>query len=474
MKTKYFKGSLILVFIAVLSLQSCQVTNRYKAPELMTDNLYRDADQTDSATIADIPWSEYFKDPYLKSYIQKALDNNHDMLIIQQRIKQAEAALGMARAAYFPDLALSAQVNQTRLSNADPLTGMPKDKDVLGYHKEAYSLGLVASWELDIWGKLNRTKRAKYADMLYSYAGKNLIQSSLVASIANTYYSLIALDENLKVTEEMVVLLENNLKTIEALKEAGMANAAGVEQSRAALHKVKASIPDLKSNIYKLENALCVMMGEYPTKIERGVLIQQVVPRTLSYGVPAQLLAKRPDVQQAEFKFRSAFEMTNVARASFYPTITLSTGMIGVSAVNSLSQFFKPENLIASLIGGLTQPIFARKKLVTQLKVAKAEQKAALYGFEKAVLNAGQEVSDILNLYKNALDKDQDRADQVDAYKKAVEYSQELLQAGEATYLEVITAQQGLLQAQLDQNSDKLQQLQATSNLYRALGGGIK
>lgn len=474
MKIRYFNGSLLLAFIAILSLQSCQVTNRYKAPEIKTENLYRGAKQTDTTTIADIPWTEYFKDSYLKSYIQKALDNNHDMLIVQQRIKQAEAALGMARAAYFPDLALSAQVNQTRLSNADPLTGMPKDKDVLGYHKEAYSLGLVASWELDIWGKLNRTKRAKYADMLYSYAGKNLLQSSLVASIANTYYSLITLDENLKVTEEMIVLLENNLKTIEALKEGGMANAAGVEQSRAALHKVKASIPDLKSNIYKLENALCVMMGEYPRKIERGVLAQQTVPRTLSYGVPAQLLAKRPDVQQAEFKFRSAFEMTNVAQASFYPSITLSTGMIGVSAVNSLSQFFKPENLIASLIGGLTQPIFARKKLVTQLKVAKAEQKAALYGFEKAVLSAGQEVSDILNLYKNALDKDQDRTDQVDAYKKAVEYSQELLQAGEATYLEVITAQQGLLQAQLDQNSDKLQQLQATSNLYRALGGGIK
>lgn len=474
MKTRYFKGSLLLCFIAVLGLQSCQVTNRYKTPEINTDNLYRGNNQTDTTTIADIPWSEYFKDNYLKSYIQKALDNNYDMLIVQQRIKQAEAALGMARAAYFPDLALSAQVNQSRLSNASPTTGQPKDKNVLGYHKEAYSLGLVASWELDIWGKLNRTKRAKYADMLNSYAGKNLLQTSLIASVANTYYSLVALDENLSVTEDMIVLLEDNLKTMEALKEGGMANAAGVEQSRAALHKVKASVPDLKSSIYQLENALCVMMGEHPSSIQRGQLDNQYIPRTIAYGVPAQLLAKRPDVLQAEFQFRSAFEMTNVAQASFYPSVTLTTGMIGFSTMNSLSQFFKPENIIANIIGGLTQPLFAKKKLLTQLKVAKAEQQAALYGFEKAVLTAGQEVSDILNTYKNALDKDLDRETQVGAYKKAVEYSIELLQAGEANYLEVISAQQGLLQAQLDQNSDKLQQLQATSNLYRALGGGVK
>ena len=476
MKTKYLKGSLLLFgLIAVFGLQSCQITNRYESPKVDTSKLYRgDTDQKDTTTIADIPWAEYFKDNYLKAYIQKALDNNYDMLIIQERIKQAEAALGMARAAYFPDLALSAQVNQTRLSNASPTTGLPKDKNVLGYHKEAYSLGLVASWEIDVWGKLNRAKRAKYADMLYSYAGKNLLQSSLIASIANTYYSLIALDENLKVTQDMVVLLEDNLTTMEALKESGMANAAGVEQSRAALHKVKASIPDLKSSIYQLENALCVMMAERPTCIKRGTLTEQNIPATLAYGVPVQLLAKRPDVLQAEFQFRSAFEMTNVAQASFYPSITLSTGMIGFSTMNTLSQFFKPENLIANIIGGLAQPIFARKKLLTQLKVAKAEQKAALYGFEKTVLTAGQEVSDILNTYKNALDKDFDRNTQVNAYKKAAEYTHELLQAGEATYLEVISAQQGLLQAQLDQNSDKLQQLQATSNLYKALGGGVK
>ena len=216
------------------------------------------------------------------------------------------------------------------------------------------------------------------------------------------------------------------------------------------------------------------MMAERPTCIKRGTLAEQNIPATLAYGVPVQLLAKRPDVLQAEFQFRSAFEMTNVAQASFYPSITLSTGMIGFSTMNTLSQFFKPENLIANIIGGLAQPIFARKKLLTQLKVAKAEQKAALYGFEKTVLTAGQEVSDILNTYKNALDKDFDRNTQVNAYKKAAEYTHELLQAGEATYLEVISAQQGLLQAQLDQNSDKLQQLQATSNLYKALGGGVK
>ena len=472
MKVNYIKGS-VLGVIVVFGLQSCQVTNRYKAPEIDTTGLYREMSLQDTTTIADIPWNQYFKDPLLQSYIGEALQSNYNMLIASERINQAEAALGMARAAYFPELALSAQVNQRRLSSADPLTGMPKDKNTLGYHTENYSLGLVASWEIDVWGKLNRQKRAKFADMLNSYAGKNLVQTSLISSVANTYYALMALDEKLRVTEDMIVLMQDNLLTMEALKEGGLTTGAGVEQTRAALHNVLTTVPDLKSSIRQLENALSVMMGKKPGRIERSSLNKQDVPSQLAYGIPMQMLAKRPDVQQAEFSFRSAFELTNVAQASFYPAITLTSGTIGYATTNTLSQFFKPENLIANIIGGLTQPIFARKKLITQLKVAKAEQKAALYRFEQAVLMAGQEVSDIMNVYESSMQKNNNRHIQVDALKKAVEYNQELISAGKATYLEVITAQQALLQAQLDQANDRLQQLQATSDLYRALGGGV-
>jgi len=473
MKRMSIKGIILSGLIALIGLSSCQVMNKYKSPEINSKELFRDGNQADTTTIASIPWREYFTDIYLQAYIEEAINNNFDMLIVQERIKQAEAALGMARAAYFPEIALSAQVNQTRLSNADPLTGTPKERNNLAYHTENYSLGIVASWEIDLWGKMNRQSKAKYAQMLNSYAGRNLIQTSLVSNMANTYYSLVALDRQLKVTNNMIILMEENLITMEAMKEAGMTNGAAVEQTRAALASARTSIPDLESNIRQLENAICTMLGRRPGPIVRTSIELQYVPSNIAYGIPAQMLARRPDVNQAELDFRSAFELTQAARASFYPSISLSSGVIGYSTTNGLSQFFKPENLFASIAGGLTQPIFARKQLKTQYEVAKSDQRIALLNFEKTVLTAGQEVSDILYTYESSLQKNQERNIQVESLTKAVDYTQELLKAGEATYLEVLSAQQGLLEAQLNQVSDKLQQLQATSDLYRALGGGI-
>lgn len=473
MKNKYIKGMVLSGLIALIGMPSCQVMNKYKSPEIDSSNLFRDENPVDTATIANIPWREFFADPYLQAYIGEALDNNFDMLIVQERIKQAEAALGMARAAYFPEVALTAQVDQTRLSNADPLTGMPKERNTLAYHKETYSLGIVASWELDIWGKLNRQSKAKYAQMLNSYAGRNLIQTSLVSNMANTYYSLLALDEQLAVTNNMIALMRENLETMEALKEAGMTTGAAVEQTRAALSSAKTSIPELESSIRQLENAMCTMLGRKPGRISRTTIGEQNVAMELAHGIPAQMLARRPDVNQAELEFRSAFELTQAAKASFYPSINLTSGLIGYSTTNGLSNFFKPENLFSSIAGGLTQPIFARKQLITQYKVAKSDQQIALLTFEKTVLTAGQEVSDILYTYESSLRKNKDREIQVESLVKAVDYTQELLKAGEATYLEVLSAQQGLLEAQLDQVSDKLQQLQSASDLYRALGGGV-
>jgi len=473
MKTNYTKIIILLGLVVSLALSSCQIVNKYQSPEADSENLFRDRQPVDTTTIANIPWRQFFTDPYLQSYIEEALGNNFDMQIATERIKQAEAVLGMARAAYFPDIALTAQVNQDRLSAADPLTGIPRDKNTLAYHKESYSLGIVASWELDVWGKLNRQSRAKYAQMLNSYAGRNLIQTSLISNIAGSYYSLLALDEQLRVTVEVISLMEENLVTTEALKEAGMTNGAAVEQTRAALYSTRASLPDLQNNINQLENAISTMLGRKPGYITRSSISTQLVPAELAYGIPAQMLAKRPDVQQAELEFRSAFELVNAAQASFYPSITLTSGMIGYSTVNGLSNFFKPENLFANIAGGITQPLFARKQLITQLKLAKSDRQIAFLTFEKTVLVAGQEVSDVLSTYKSSLDKEDNRKIQVESLNNAVYFTQELLKAGEANYLEVLTAQQGLLQARLDQVGDRLQQLQATTDLYRALGGGI-
>lgn len=467
-KNKYTKGIVLLGLIALIGLPSCQVTNKYKTPELDTDNLFGEKNSTDTTSIANIRWKEYFSDPYLVSLIDEGIEKNFDLQIAYTRIQQAEANLGMAKAAYFPDISLVGQVDHSRSSNGS------SGKDVLGYHNTNYSLGISASWELDLWGKLNRQSRSKYALFLNSHAYKNLIQSSLVANIATSYYSLLALDEKLSITVETVKLLEENVETMEDLKNAGLQNGAAVEQSKSLLYSTRASIPDLESQIRQMENSICSLLGRKPGNITRASIYDQKYPDQLEYGVPAQMLAKRPDVQQAELSFRSAFELTNAAQASFYPSITLSSGSIGYGTTNTLSNFFKPENIFASIIGGLTQPIFAKKQLTGNLKIAKAQQQEALLTFEQTVLNAGQEVNDILFSFDSSLKKNETREMQIEACRNSVYFTQELLKAGDANYTEVLTAEQNLLSALLTQVDDKLEQLQYSVNLYKALGGGVE
>jgi len=467
-KYKYIKGIVLSGLIALIGLQSCQVTNQYKTPEVNTQNLFRDSSTTDTATIANIPWKEYFTDPYLVALIDEGIEKNYDLQIAYTRIQQAEANLGMAKAAYFPDVSLVGQVNHSRNSNGS------NGKDVLGYHSTNYSLGVSASWELDIWGKLNRQSKAKYAQFLNSHAYKNLIQTSLVANIATSYYSLLALDEQLSITKETVKVLEENVKTMEALKKSGLQNGAAVEQSKSLLYSTKASIPDLESQIRQIENSISTLLGKESGEINRTTIYDQQYPNRLEYGVPVQILAKRPDVQQAELSFRSAFELTNAAQASFYPSITLSSGSIGYGTENTLSNFFKPENIFASIIGGLTQPIFAKKQLTGNLKIAKAQQQEALLTFEQTVLTAGQEVSEILYSFESSLKKNETREKQVEACRNSVYFTQELLKAGDANYTEVLNAEQNLLSALLNKVNDKLEQLQCTVNLYKALGGGVE
>lgn len=469
MKNKYIKGIALLGLTFSIGLTSCHVSNQYKWQwtETEPDNLFRDDQASgDSTTIADIPWREYFNDPVLRGLIEEGLQKNFDLQIAVTRIQQAEANLGIAKAAYFPDVALVGQVEHSRSSNGN------NGKDVLGYHSTTYTLGISTSWELDLWGKLNRQSKAKYAQFLNSHAYHNLIRTSLVANIATSYYSLLALDEQLKITKETIVLLEESTTTMQALMEAGLLNGASVEQSRSLLYSTRISIPDLESQIRKMENSISTLLGRKPDYIARATISDQAIVTHLAYGVPVQMLAKRPDVQQAELNFRSAFELTNAARAAFYPSITLTSGMIGYGAT-SLSNFFKPENIFASIIGGLTQPIFAKKQLTGNLKIAKAQQQEALLTFEKTVLSAGEEVSNILYSYESSLSKNEIRESQILSLNKAVAFTQELLKAGEANYTEVLTAEQNLLQAQLGQVSDKLEQLQCSVDLYKALGGGI-
>lgn len=462
MNIKHIKGIILLGLVASIGLPSCHMLSKYQSPEYDAQNLYRNEASTDTLSIANLSWKEYFQDPLLQALIDEGLEKNFDLQIAYLRVQQAEANLSMARAAYFPTISLVGQYNDTRLSNG------AGGKDILGYSTgKQYGLGIAASWEADIWGKLNRKSKAAHAQFLSTQEYKNLIQTSLISNIAISYYSLLALDEQLRVTNETVVILKESASTIASMKEAGMLTGAAVEQSKALLYGTQVSIPSLEMQISQLENTVSVMLGRKPGSVVRSTMKDQPIMAQMEFGVPAQMLAKRPDVRQAEFGFRSAFELTNAARASFYPSLTLNQGsMIGFMTN------FTPENLMANILTSITQPIFAKKQLTTQLKVAKLQQQEALLTFHSTVLSAGKEVSDILNTYKLSISKNELRQNQVKSLSTAVYFTQELLKGAEATYTEVLNAEQGLLQAQLGQVGDKLEQLQATVNLYRALGGG--
>ena len=463
-KIEQLPGLMVILFL----LSSCSLTKKYHSPAMDPTGLFRGENPMDTTTMAHIPWRSFFTDPDLQNLIEEGLEANFDIRIAYTQIQQAEANLRITRSAYFPTVALAGQVTHTRISNGQ------RGKDVFGYHTTDYSLGIVSTWEADIWGKLNRQNRAQYAQFLNSQTYRDLIKTSLIANITTTYYSLLALDEQLQITRETVRLLNESTETMQAMMEQGMLNAAAVEQSKALYYSTLVTIPNLESSIRQTENALSTLIGRKPGPIDRSSLLNQQIDSSMHHGIPMQMLSYRPDVRQAELSFRSAFELTQAARAAFYPSITLGTGsMIGYSAT-TLSSFFKPENLLAHIIGGITQPIFMQGKLKGNLKIAKAQQEEALLTYEKIVLSAGQEVSDILFSFQSSLSKNETRSKQLEALETSVYFTQELLKAGEANYTEVLTAQQNLLSAQLNQVSDKLEQLQYSVNLYKALGGGIK
>ncbi len=455
--------------VALLSVfTSCGVVNQaYQSPEKDSSHLFREEQPTDTTSIADIPWKAYFQDATLQSLISEGLANNIDLRMAYTRIQQAEANLSMAKGAYFPNVSLVGQIADRQTS-----TGV-NGTQVLGYGSRQYTLGISANWELDVWGKLRSQSKSRYAQFLSSQSYRDLIQTSLIANIATSYYSLLALDEQVAITRQTVSLLEENLLTMESLKEAGLQNGAGVEQSRALLYRTQVTIPALETQIRTLENSISVLLGRNPGAIDRTGLAQQNLPPAMRTGVPAQMLAKRPDVRQAELSFRSAFELTNAARANFYPSVTLGTATIGYEDA-SLSSFFKPENMFANILGGLTQPLYARKQLTGNLRIAKAQQEEALLNFERTTLTAGKEVSDILFAYRSSLSKNEIRNKEVESLDAAVYYTQELLLAGDANYTEVLSAEQSLLQARLNRVNDKLEQLQYSVELYRALGGGME
>jgi len=446
---------LAIIVISAALLQSCFVAKNYESPEVKTDSLFRTTQTLDSASIATVSWDKLFTDHILQQYINQGLVHNYDIQIALQNLTAAEENMKQGKAGFLPSL----------YGNASWLS---QDFDQSNFKQ--YELSGNLSWEADIWGKIRSNKRASVAAYLQTIAAQQAIQTQLVANIASTYYQLLSLDAQVKVAEETLINRVESIETIKALKTAGIVNEVSVKQTEAQKFATEIILKDLKYSVKIAENTLSILLGNTPQTIERGLFETQEITADIEVGIPALLLSRRPDVVSAELNFRHSFELTNVARSNFYPSLMISAS--GGFQSLEIKDWFNANSLFSSVFASLTQPIFNQRKVKTGYNIAKANQQKAYLQFEQTLLLAGKEVSDALADYENETEKLTIRAYKLDALKKAAAYSDELLQYGLVNYLEVLTAKDDALRTELELINNKYRQLDAVINLYKALGGG--
>lgn len=456
------KKLIILYCISAwVGLGACSVYKSYERPDMpVVDSLYRQAAATsaDTTSIASLSWRELFTDPKLQALIETGLQNNTDLNIARLKVTEAEATLMTSRLAYLPSISFEPS-GTLRSVDGNAMT-------------KSYDIAASASWEVDIFGKLTNAKRGAKAALEQSEAYRQAVQTQLIATIANSYYSLLMLDAQLDISERTAANWGENVRAMKALKAAGDATELAVAQSEASKLSVDASIASLRQQIDQMENTLTALLGIAPQKIDRTTIGEQRFPTELAAGVPLQLLQRRPDVRQSEAALAQAFYATNAARAAFYPSITLSgsagwTNAAGAAITN-------PGQWLFTAVGSLVQPLFNRGKNIANLRIAKAQQEEALLSFRQSLLDAGTDVNNALIQWQTARQRQQIDQQQILSLESTVRSSELLMQYSPQNYLEVLSARQTLLQAELTAVSDRFDEIQGVINLYHALGGGAE
>ena len=439
------------ILLTVVMMNSCALYKEYERPDIaFVDSLYnRIPTADDYESIASLTWKELFADTLLHNLIELGLENNTDLEIARLKVEQAEATLKTSKLAFYPNVSFSAQVGANQ-------------------NGSNYSLAPTASWEVDAFGRLHNTKEGAKAALAATEAYQQAVQTQLIATIADAYYTLLMLDEQLDISKRTLNTWEENIRTLSALKRAGKTNEAAVLQAKANKVNVEASILSLEKQIIEQENSLSALLGLVPQEFERNALSEQVFPDTLLMGLPLSSLVNRPDVRQAEYKLVEAYYATNVARSYFYPSITLS-GSAGWSGVSG-----NPGDFIFNAVGSLMQPIFNQGKNKARLKISESQRQEALLNFKQTLLDAGTEANNALISWQTARKRlDSDKL-QIVYLKGAVMNTQLLMKNGQADYLEVLTAQKNLLQAELTETNDRYLEIQSVITLYHALGGGLE
>ena len=449
---------IIIGLLLLTGLSGCHIYRTYERPELSgVDSLYRVPAMTeDTMSLADFSWKELFTDTVLQQLIEKGIANNTDLNIARLKVREAEALLTSSKLAYLPSVSLTPQGTIKSIEGNSPT--------------KTYNLAASADWELDIFGRLTNAKREAKAVLEQSQAYKQAVQTQLIATIANSYYTLLMLDKQLDISRRTAEIWAENLRVMKALKKAGQTTEMAVAQIEASKLSVDASLLSLEQQITEVENSLSSLLGVVPQRIDRSTLDMQSFPDTLSVGVPLQLLQRRPDVRQSEAELAEAFYTTNRAYSAFYPAITLSGSAGWTNAAGAIIS--NPGEWLFSAVGALVQPLFNRGQNIANLKVAKARQEEALLTFRQTLLNAGTEVNDALLQWQVARRRlDLDRQ-QIISLQSAVRSSELLMRHSSQNYLEVLTARQTLLDAELSAVSDRFEEIQGVINLYHALGGG--
>lgn len=457
------------VAITAVLLQSCIATKEYQKPEVWNNASFNTNEVVkDSMAESVVPWQQIFTDALLQQHIQTALENNLDIRVALENINQAQSYLSQGRMGYMPTFTIGTNYTHS-VNSINTQFGR-----ILGQRQRLDQFDITGSlgWEADIWGKITSKKLAAEATYLQTVSAHKAVKTQLIAMVASTYYNLLALDAQKQVALKTIENRNKSLETNKALKDAGRVTEVAVKQTEAQALSAQALLLDIENNIKQQENSLSILKGMFPHAVERASFSDLQLNVNATEGVSIQTLNNRPDVVAAELGFRNAFELTNVAKASFYPTLKL-TANGGLQSVE-FEKLFDPTSFFASIVAGIAQPVLNGRQIRTQYEISLSNQEKAFLNYKQTVLNASKEISDALyaiDINKKKLVLKQQEAE---AYSTAVNYSQELLNNGMASYLEVLTATESELNAQLNIITTQYNLWNANIQLYKAMGGGVE
>ena len=451
------------MFAAALTMTSCGLYNKYERPEVNTQGLVRDPLSltdtlavTDTTSFGNLPWRSVFTDPQLQTLIQQGLDNNVDLLNAALNVKMIEAQLACAKLAFLPSVAFTPQGT---LSSFD---GSKTTK--------SYQLPISASWNVDLFGNILSVKRSAQMQLLQAKDYQLAVKTNIITGVANLYYTLLMLDRQLEILTDMEGLTKETWDMMALQMKYGRARSTSVQSAEASYYSVQSQITDMKRQIREVENSLSLLLCQPGQTISRGKLSDQSLPSEFSTGIALHMLNNRPDVHAAEMSLAACYHNVQTARSRFYPSINITGSGIFTNSMGT--QTFNPGKWLLSAIGSLTQPIFANGQLVAGLKVAKAQQEQAFNNWQNAIYKAGNEVSNALVSYNSYDERSRLEQKQTDLYRQTVEDTRQLYKSSGSTYLEVISAQANLLNAEITKVTDDFYKMQAVVSLYSALGGG--